>query len=174
MPVEDMRHRIEHNSCCTPKQLERIKSLGVVPSSSIGYMWGIGDDYVENFGPERMRWLHPHRTMMKMGIVAGGNNDYPVTSYSPFVQMYEAVARKTSGGQVVAPEESIDVMEAIRLYTWNGAFLGKEEDVKGSIEAGKLADMVVIDRDILGVPVEEIKDIRVEMTIVGGEIVYQR
>jgi predicted amidohydrolase YtcJ len=174
MPVEDMRHRIEHNSCCTPKQLERIKSLGVVPSSSIGYMWGIGDDYVENFGPERVRWLHPHKTMIEMGIVAGGNNDYPVTSYSPFVQIYEAVARKTSSGQVVALEEAIGVMDAIRLYTWNGAYLGKEEDVKGSIEAGKLADMVVIDRDILSVPVEEIRDIRVDITLVGGEIVYQR
>ena len=174
MPVEDMRHRIEHNSCCTPKQLERIKSLGVTPSSSIGYMWGIGDDYVENFGPERVRWLHPHRTMMEMGIVAGGNNDYPVTSYSPFVQIYAAVTRRTSSGQVVAPEEAIGVMDAIRLYTWNGAYLGREEEVKGSIEAGKMADMVVIDRDILSIPDEEIKDIRVEMTIVGGEIVYQR
>jgi predicted amidohydrolase YtcJ len=174
MPVEDMRHRIEHNSCCTPKQLERIKSQGVVPSSSIGYMWGIGDDYVENFGPERMRWLHPHRTMIEMGIVAGGNNDYPVTSYSPFVQIYEAVTRKTSSGQLVAPEEAIGVMDALRLYTWNGAYLGKEEDLKGSIEVGKLADMVVIDRDILSVPHEQIRDIRVEITIVGGEIVYQR
>jgi predicted amidohydrolase YtcJ len=174
MPVEDMRHRIEHNSCCTPKQLERIKSQGVVPSSSIGYMWGIGDDYVENFGSERMRWLHPHRTMIEMGIVAGGNNDYPVTSYSPFVQIYEAVTRKTSSGQLVAPEEAIGVMDALRLYTWNGAYLGKEEDLKGSIEVGKLADMVVIDRDILSVPHEQIRDIRVEITIVGGEIVYQR
>jgi hypothetical protein len=75
---------------------------------------------------------------------------------------------------VVAPEEAIGVMDAIRLYTWNGAYLGKEEDVKGSIEVGKLADMVVIDRDILSVPHEEIKDIQVEMTIVGGEIVYQK
>jgi len=174
MPVEDMRHRIEHNSCCTPKQLDRIKELGVTPSSSIGYMWGIGDDYVENFGPERVRWLHPHKTMMEMGIVAGGNNDYPVTSYSPFVQIYEAVARKTRTGQVVAPEEAIGVMDAIRLYTWNGAYLGKEEDLKGSIEAGKLADLVIIDRDILSIPVEEIREIQVETTIVGGEIVYQK
>lgn len=174
MPVEDMRHRIEHNSCCTPKQLERIKALGVAPSSSIGYMYGIGDDYVENFGPERVRWLHPHRTMQEMGIVAGGNNDYPVTSYSPFVQIYEAVTRRTRTGQVVSPEECISVEDAIRLYTWNGAYIGKEEDIKGSIEPGKLADMVVIDRDILSVPHEEIKDIQVLTTIADGKIVYQR
>jgi predicted amidohydrolase YtcJ len=109
----DMRHRIEHNSCCTPKQLERIKELGVTPSSSIGYMYGIGDDYVENFGPERVRWLHPHRTMQEMGIIAGGNNDYAVTSYSPFVQIYEAVVRKTRTGHVVSPEEAIDLERGV-------------------------------------------------------------
>ncbi len=65
-------------------------------------------------------------------------------------------------------------MDAIRLYTWNGAYLGKEETIKGSIEPGKLADLVVLDRDILTVPSEEIKDIRVLMTIVDGKIVYRR
>lgn len=170
-PVADMRHRIEHNSLCTPKQLRRIRELGVTPSSSIGYMWGIGDDYVENFGPERVRWLHPHRTMMEMGITAGGNSDYPVSDGNPMIQIYEAVTRRTRTGQVVGPEEAVGVMDAIRLYTWNGAYLGKEEDLKGSIEPGKLADMVVLDRDILTVPPEEIK---VLMTIVDGKIVYRR
>ncbi len=174
MPVEDMRHRLEHNSCCTLKQLRRIKTLGVTPSSSIGYMYGIGDQYAENFGPERSRWLHPHKTMKRMGIIAGGNNDCPVTFYSPFVQMYTAVTRKTSTGQVVGKKEAIGVMDAIRVYTWNGAYLGKEEDIKGSIEQGKLADMVVLDRDILTIPEEEIKDIRVLMTIVDGKVVYKR
>ncbi len=173
-PIPDMRHRIEHNSCCTPKQLKRIKELKVTPSSSIGYMYGIGDDYVENFGPERLQWLHPHKTMQDMGIVAGGNNDYAVTSYSPFVQIYEAVARKTRTGQLVSPNEAIGIMDAIRLYTWNGAYLGKEEDIKGSIETGKLADMIVIDRDILTIPPEEIKDVKVLTTIVDGMIVYNR
>jgi len=172
-PAADIRHRIEHNSVCMPKQLRRIKELGVAPSSSIGYMWGIGDDYVENFGPERARWLHPHRTLMEMGIVAGGNSDYPVSDGNPMIQIYEAVTRRTRTGQVVGPEEAIGVVDAIRLYTWNGAYLGKEEDLKGSIEPGKLADMVVLDRDILTVPPEEIKEIRVLMTIVGGKIVHR-
>jgi predicted amidohydrolase YtcJ len=173
-PVPDMRHRLEHNSCCTPKQLRRIKRLGVTPSSSIGYMYGIGDQYAENFGPERSRWLHPHRTMKKMGIIAGGNSDCPVTFYGPFFQIYAAVTRRSSSGQVIGPEEVIGVMDAIRVYTWNGAYLAKEEHLKGSIEPGKLADMVVIDRDILSIPEEEIKDVRVLTTIVDGVIVYQR
>jgi hypothetical protein len=171
-PVKDTRHRIEHNSCCTPKQLKRIKKLGVVPSSSIGYMYGLGDQYAENYGPERVRWLHPHKTMKEMGIIAGGNSDCPVTFYSPFVQIYAAVTRKTSSGQVVGPEEAISVMDAIRVYTMNGAYLSKEEDLKGSIEVGKLADMIVLDRDMLTIPHDEIKDVKVLTTIVNGKIVY--
>jgi predicted amidohydrolase YtcJ len=171
-PVADRRHRIEHNSCCTPKQLERIRTLGVAPSSSIGYMYGIGDQYAENFGPERTRWLHPHKTMLGMGIIAGGNNDCPVTYYSPFVQIYAAVTRKTMTGRVVGPEEAISVTDAIRLYTWNGAYLAREEAIKGSLEPGKLADMIVLDRDIMTIPAEGIKDVRVLTTLVDGKIVY--
>jgi len=174
IPVSDIRHRIEHNSLCTPKQLRRIKELGVTPSSSIGYMWGIGDDYLENFGVDRARWLHPHKTMLEMGIIAGGNSDYPVSDGNPMIQIYEAVTRRTRTGTVVGSKEAVDVMDAIRLYTWNGAYLGKEEKSKGSIEPCKLADLVVLDRDILTVSSEEIKGIRVLMTIVDGKIVYRR
>jgi predicted amidohydrolase YtcJ len=173
-PIPDMRHRLEHNSCCTPRQLKRIKSLGVTPSSSIGYMYGLGDQYYENFGPERSRWLHPHRTMLEMGIIAGGNNDCPITFYGPFVQMYAAVTRKTSSGKVIGPEEAISLMEAIRLYTWNGAYLAKEEDRLGSIEPGKLADLIVIDRDIFSLPPEELLETKILMTIVDGKTVYQQ
>ena len=173
-PIPDMRHRIEHNSLCTPKQLKRMKELGVTPSSSIGYMYGLGDQYAENFGPERSRWLHPHKTMKEMGIIAGGNSDCPVTFYSPFVQIYEAVTHKSSNGQVVAPEERISPLEAIRVYTWNGAYLGKDEDKLGSLEKGKLADIIVLDRDILTVPHDEIKDIQVLKTIVDGKLVYEK
>jgi len=172
-PKPDMRHRLEHNSLCTPKQLKRIKEMAVTPSSSIGYMYGLGDQYAENFGPERSRWLHPHRTMQEMGIMAGGNSDCPVTYYSPFVQIYAAVTRKTSSGRVVGPEESISVIDALRVYTWNGAYLSKEEHRLGSIEPGKLADLIVLDRDILSVQEDEINDIQVLTTIVDGRTVYR-
>ena len=74
----------------------------------------------------------------------------------------------------MGPEEAISVMDAIRVYTINGAYLSKEEGIKGSIEAGKLADMIVLERDILTMPPEEIKDLKVSTTIVGGMIVYSR
>jgi predicted amidohydrolase YtcJ len=173
-PRPDMRHRLEHNSLCTPRQLARIRELGVTPSSSIGYMYGLGDQYQENFGPERSRWLHPHKTMQEMGILAGGNNDCPITFYSPFTQMYAAITRKTSTGLVVGPEEAIGVMDTIRVYTYNGAYLSRDEDRLGSIEPGKLADMIVIDRDITSIPAEEILETRVLTTIVDGEIVFQQ
>ena len=173
-PREDMRHRIEHNRICTPRQLKRIKELGVSPASSIGYMYSIGDDYYDNFGPERVRWAHPHKTMKEMGIIAGGNCDYPITDGNPMIQIYEAVTRKTRTGLVVGPEEAISVSDAIRVYTFNGAYLGKEEKVKGSIEEGKLADMAVLDEDILSTPSEELLDIKVIMTIVGGKIHYNK
>jgi hypothetical protein len=112
--------------------------------------------------------------MKSMGIIAGGNSDCPVSYYSPFVQMYTAVTRKTRSGQVVGLEEAISVMDAIRIYTWNGAYLAKEENIKGSLEPGKLADLIVIDHDILTCPHEEIKDIKVVTTIVDGKIVYTK
>ena len=171
-PQPDMRHRIEHNSICTPRQLERIKELGVSPASSIGYMGSIGDDYWENFGEKRMRWCHPHKTMQEMGIIAGGNCDYPITDGNPIVQIYQAVARKTRSGLEYSQMEAISVMDAIRVYTWNGAYLGKEEHNKGSIEPGKLADLIVLDQDILETPVEEIPEIKVLLTVVGGKNVY--
>ena len=173
-PRPDMRHRIEHNSISTPKQLERIKELGVAPASSIGYMGSIGDDYWENFGEERMRWCHPHKTMQEMGIIAGGNCDYPITDGNPMVQIYQAVARKTRNGLEYSQEEAISVMDAIKVYTWNGAYLGKEEQNKGSIEPGKLADIIVLDKDILETPTEEVPDIKVLLTVVGGKNVYER
>lgn len=172
-PLMDTRHRIEHCSVCTPKQQRRIKSLGVIPSSSIGYMWGIGDDYIENFGSERIRWLHPHRSFLDNEIITSGNSDWPVSTANPMKQIYAAVTRKTKTGQIFDEEECITVIEAIRIYTWNGAYAGCEEAIKGSIEEGKLADLVVLSNDILTVPKEKIKDIKVDMTIVGGEIVHQ-
>jgi predicted amidohydrolase YtcJ len=96
-----------------------------------------------------------------------------VTFYGPFYQIYAAVTRKTSTGQVVGPEEAISVMDAIRVYTLNGAYLAKEENIKGSIEPGKLADMIVLDRDVFTIPVDEIKNVKVLTTIVDGHIVYQ-
>jgi len=173
-PVADMRHRLEHITLCTPKQLKRIKELGVIPSSSIGANYRFGDQIAENFGPERSRWIYPQKSLKDMGIIAGGNSDFPVVASDPFEQMYAAVTRKTVNGNLIAPEEAIDIMDAIRVYTYNGAYLSKDEDKLGSIEPGKLADLIVLDRDITTCPHEELLETKVLKTIVDGKTVYQQ
>lgn len=170
----NLRHRIEHCSCCTPKQLERIKSLKVVPSSSIGYMWEFGDSYIENFGPERIRWIHPHKSYIEKGVIASGNSDWACSPADPMKQIYCAVTRKTKTGRTFCEDQAISVLEAVRTYTINAAYAGGEEDIKGTIEPGKLADIVVLSDDIFSIPCEKIKDVTVEMTIIGGKIVYTK
>jgi len=84
------------------------------------------------------------------------------------------VARETYNGKKLCPEEGVTIMDAIRMYTINAAYAGFEENIKGSIEPGKLADMIVLSDNILKVPVDKIRDIRVEMTIIDGRIVYEK
>ena len=95
-------------------------------------------------------------------------------SINPFFSIWCAVTRQTYFGKRLIPDEAISVREALRLYTRNAAYCNFEEELMGSIEAGKLADLIVISRDILTIPENEIKDIKVDMTVIDGKIVYQR
>jgi predicted amidohydrolase YtcJ len=97
-----------------------------------------------------------------------------VTSGEIAQQIYSVVTRKAYTGERIGPDQAISVKDALRLYTINGAYASFEENLKGSIEPGKLGDMVVLDRDILTIPPDESKEMKVEMTIVGGEVVYQK
>jgi len=173
-PAADHRMRIEHCTLPTDEAIDRMKRLGVIPSSSVGFIYELAPAHLLCIGPERAKQYFPHKTYLEKGILSVGNSDWFVTSANIAQQLYGVVTRKGYSGEVIGPEQAISVMDALRLYTINGAYASFEEKIKGSIERGKLADMVVLDRDILTIPEEEIKDIKVEMTIVGGEIVYQR
>jgi hypothetical protein len=173
-PVTDHRIRIEHCSLPTPEAVTRIKRLGVLPSSAIGFLYELGSAHLLGLGPERIRRYFPHRTYFDQNIVSVGHSDWMVTAADVAQQIYGAVTRKSYLGETIGVEQAIPVMEALRLYTTNAAYASFEEKIKGSIEQGKLADMVVLDRDILSVHPEEIKNVRVETTIVGGTVVYQR
>lgn len=173
-PVANHRIRIEHCSLPTPGAIIRIKRLGVLPSSAIGFLYELGSAHLLGLGPERIKHYLPHRTYRDQGIVSVGHSDWMVTSAEVAQQIYGAVTRKSYLGETIGGEQGIPVMEALKLYTTNAAYATFEEKVKGSIEPGKLADMVVLDRDILSVPSDEIKSFQVEMTIVGGTVVYQR
>jgi predicted amidohydrolase YtcJ len=106
-------------------------------------------------------------------VVVAGSSDAPVTPVNPLMGIYAAVTRKAESGQVLLPEECVTVNQALALYTTGAAYASFEEDIKGSITPGRLADMVVLSDDPNKVPPEKIKDIKVEMTIIGGKVVWE-
>jgi len=165
-PVDDHRLRVEHCCYVTPKIRERLKQMNVMDSSATGFMHDLGDAYIANRGAEAMNHMWPHRSLIDAGVVAAGHSDADVCHANPMRAIYSMVARKTDTGQPIGSDQAVTVTETIRAYTWLGAYIGNEEDIKGSIEPGKLADMVILDRDVFTVPVEEIKAVQADMTIV--------
>ena len=134
----------------------------------------LGESYHENVGDERSKWLKPHRAWIDNGILVALGTDSPVTPYPPFPSLWASIARRTEvKGTQMGTQQCITWEEAIRLYTINGAYHTFEENIKGSIEPGKLADMIIIDRDILACPVDDIKDTEVLRTFLGDKTVYE-
>jgi predicted amidohydrolase YtcJ len=170
----DHRMRIEHCSIPTDKAIDRIKRLGVMPSSSVGFIYELGPAHLLGMGPERIKNYFPHKTWIDKGVISVGNSDWGVTAANIAKQLYAVVTRKGYNGEVIGGSQAVSVIEAIRLYTMNAAYGSFEENIKGSIELGKLADITVLDRDILAIPTDELIDMQIEMTIVGGAVVYQR
>jgi hypothetical protein len=121
-----------------------------------------------------MAWMWPHRSLIDRGVPAPGHSDAWVCSPNPFTAMWSMVNRKTDSGQSLDPSQAVSITEALRAYTTLGAFAGREERIKGSLEPGKLADVAVLDRNIFSIPSDEIRDVQVDMTIVGGVVRYQR
>ncbi len=171
-PWPDHRHRIEHAGYVLPRQLKRIKELGVNISASIGFCYPIGDSHIAALGPDRLCGYYPMKSFRDHGIVAAGNSDGFGTSYA-LTGIYGCAARKSNSGKYLCKEEAIPMIDAVRAYTWNAAYLEGTEDTKGSIEVGKFADFVVLDRDIMTLPHEEILKAKVLKTIIDGEVVYE-
>ncbi|MDR7313871.1 amidohydrolase [Brevibacillus nitrificans] len=172
-PRENHRHRIEHAGVSAPDLMERMARLQVVPIPNPAFIYDYGDSYVTNIG-KRAGYMFPARDQIDHGIIAAGASDSPVTNFHPLIGIHAAVNRLSKTGQEVGVNQRVSVMEAIRMFTWNGAYASFEEGVKGSVEAGKLADLIVLDDCILDTPNEKIKDLRVEMTMIDGELVYQK
>jgi predicted amidohydrolase YtcJ len=167
-PVADHRMRVEHCCYVTPPILERLKRLGAVDSSATGFMYDLGDAYAANRGAAAMRWMWPHRSLIDAGVPAPGHSDFAVCRSNPFLAMWSMVNRRSESGGSLDPREAISVAEALRAYTWLGAWSGREEHEKGSLEPGKLADFAVLDRDIFARPPEELRETQVLATWVGG------
>lgn len=171
-PRTNHRHRIEHAGIAMPDLLERMKTLDVIPIPNPPFFYEFGDSYIENYG-ERVNHMYPVRDFIDNGIISAGSSDCPVTHYDPLLGIHVAVNRISQSGREVGTNQRVNVLEAIRLYTWNGAYASFEEDIKGSIEVGKLADLVVLSDTILCTPEAGIKDLDVAMTIIDGEVLYR-
>ncbi len=172
LPRKDHRHRIEHGSVTNRKILRRVKKLGVVLALH-SYVYEHGDK-MEEYGPKRWPMMHPNRSAIEMGIVVAGNSDSGVSAAYPMLRIQSMVTRKTAEGKVYGPEQKVSVEDAIRIWTMGSAYASFEEDVKGSIEVGKLADFVILSQDPTKVPPDTIKDVEVEKTYVGGKLAYAR
>jgi predicted amidohydrolase YtcJ len=174
-PISGRRFILLHGSLMLPEQMRRARRLGVFVSVANAFMW-LKSTTTERFiGRERADRACPTRWMIDhMGIEnVGAGPDFPINTYNPFVTMYVMITRKDSRGVVYGGNQAITREEAVRLYTNGPARYTFEENIKGSIEAGKLADLVVISDDLLTCPEATIKDIKAVMTVVNGEIVYQ-
>jgi predicted amidohydrolase YtcJ len=170
-PRSDHRHRIEHCSVCTPALAKRIGSLGVMVITQPSFIFYNGDRYLRTVPESNLQHLYPIGTLMKNSVVVAGSSDCPIVPASPLIGIYSAISRRTEKGLSILPEEGIPPLEALKLYTEYAARAAFEEKIKGSITPGKVADMVVLNGDPTELPADKIKDIKVEMTILDGEIV---
>ena len=173
-PQLDGRPIIVHAQMTRPDQLDRMKQLRAIPSFFVLHTYYWGDRHRERFlGPERAARISPTRTAQEKGVRFTLHCDAPVVPMEPLRLVWAAVNRLTTSGQVLGPDERIDVTSALRAITIDAAFEHFEEDLEGSLEPGKLADLVVLERSPLEVRPEEIADIPVLETIVGGRSVYR-
>lgn len=172
-PRKNHRHTIEHAGITMPDLLKRMKELEVIPIPNPAFSYPFGDGYLKNYG-RRVHHQTPLRDFVDNGIIAAAGSDTPVADYNPLFGIHVAVNRLSKSGAEVGINQRISVLEAIRMYTLNGAYVSFEEDIKGSIEVGKLADLVVLDEQILNIEKHKIKDIQVVMTMIDGEIVYEQ
>ncbi|MFH2011100.1 MAG: amidohydrolase [Pseudomonadota bacterium] len=173
-PRSDHRHRIEHCSVCPPKLAKRIASLGIIVSTQPSFIYYNGDRYLRTVSSQQLRHLYPMATLLKNGIRILAGSDFPVVPPNTIISIYSAVSRISETGETVLQEEGVSSLDALRMHTEYPAMANFEENIKGTITPGKVADLVILNGDPLKVPAEEIKDIQVEMTVLNGEVVWEK
>lgn len=167
------RHRIEHCQTVREDQLDRMAEQGVLASFFVKHVYYWGDGHRDLWlGPERARRISPLVSAHRRGIVYGLHSDTPVTPVPPLEGVWCAVARRTRDGHELGPEQAVDVERALRAYTVDAAYLAGEERETGTLEVGKLADLAVLSDDPTAVTTEALRTLRVETTVVGGEVVW--
>ena len=169
----DRRHRIEHCSECPPPLMDRLSKLQPVVVTHPSFTYFSGDRYLATVEKDIIPWLYRTGTLVKSGLTIAAGSDSPIVPNSPIMGIYGAVTRLTSSGQVLNSAEKLTAAEVIKMYTLNAAYASHEENIKGSIASGKLADMVLLSRNPATSASEEIKDIKVQMTIISGKVVWE-
>src|SRR5438094_5127652 len=173
VPFAGLRWFFDHAETISERNLERVKALGggIAVQHRMAYQ---GEYFIDRYGADAAKHTPPTAKMLKMGIPVGAGTDATrVASYNPWVSLYWVVAGKTVGGTPLYPEENrLDRMEALRRYTVGSAWFSGEEDKKGAIVSGQLADLAVLSADYFSVPEDTIKQIESVLTMVGGKVVY--
>jgi predicted amidohydrolase YtcJ len=172
-PRDGLSHRIEHCAICPPDLRDRVCAQHIVPAMQPAFFWEFGDSYIQNYGRARADTMFPLKRLIATGVPAAGSSDAPVTHYAPLFGIEQALTRKTMAGDVCGPDERVDLTTALGMHTIHGAFAAFEEGLRGSLEVGKAADLVVLAEDVSRVSVERLRDLGVAMTVVGGEVVYE-
>ena len=172
-PRDDHRHYLNHFTVTPPVEtLELMAEHEIAIAQQPNFTYTLEGRYVANLDGERLAHNNPLKVPMERGIfLAIGSDILPI---DPLVGLYAAVTRKGMSGEVYGPDEALTIEEAIRAYTAKGAWLTFEEEVKGTLEPGMLADMVVLSDDLLTLDPERIMDVEVDMTIVDGRVLYER
>ena len=172
---QDLRWRVEHAQHISPEDIPRFAELDVIASMQGIHCTSDGPWVEERLGPERTQaGSYVWQSLLAGGAVVTNGTDAPVEDVSPIASYYASISRRLEDGSVFIPEQRMSRMDALRSYTLNAAYAAFEDEFKGSLSVGKLADIAVLDRDILTIEEEAISDTRVVMTIVGGQVEFQR
>ncbi len=172
MPRRDPRYRLEHCTVVTPSLVERIAKLGAIPTPFSTYVYYHGEKMKE-YGAERLDRMFAVRSFLDAGIKVTQASDYPPGPFEPMMALQSSVTRTDMHGTVWGPKQRVTVEEAIRVGTLNGAYASYEEKIKGSIEPGKLADLVVLGQDPTKVDPLSLIKVPIERTMVGGRWVFE-
>ena len=173
LPQAGRRHRIEHCSECPPQLLKRLSKLRAVVVTQPPFLYYSGERYLAEIPARQLQWLYRIKSLLSAGLIVAGSSDSPVVPDNPLVGIYAAITRQSESGQQILPQECISASQALAMYTINAAYASFEEGTKGSITQGKLADMVVLSNNPVKSTPEQIKDTKVEMTIIGGRVVWE-
>lgn len=179
-PIAPTRSHVMHGSFMSEEAIARMKKMGIIADVQGDWLHFDVPALEQVFGYKNMRYFFPLQSYLKSGIVIAGGSDHmighdknrAVNAFNPFFNMWMSISRKTREGKLIYPEEKITREQALRMYTNGSAYLHFSEKTLGSLEAGKLADLVIIDRDFLICPEDEIRRIEPLATVVEGKVVY--